>query len=205
MVFISYYIVGTKFQGEEAGRLKITENNVVQQIQKKNERAIHFIINEYGGLLTAIIKRHLNYDQQDYEECLDDVLLSIWNNIHSFNPAKNTFKQWVAAIGKYKAIDYQRRRITKHHQQYSVEDIESMVNANQSTEANGAKEELIKVEELLEQLSASERIIFERYYLEGTPSSEIAKEFKVKESWVYNKLSRGRRKLKNLLIQKNEM
>lgn len=184
--------------------MKITENNVVQQIQKKNEKAIPFIINQYGGLLTAIIKRHLNYDQQDYEECLDDVLLSIWNNIHSFNPSKNSFKQWIAAIGKYKAIDYQRRRITIHHQQYSVDDIESMVNANQSTETNGA-EELIKVEELLEQLSASERKIFEKYYLEGTPSSEIAKEFKMKESWVYNKLSRGRRKLKNLLIQKNEM
>ncbi len=185
--------------------MKITVNNVVQQIQNKNEQAIPFIINHYGGLLTAIIKRHLNYDQQDYEECLDDVLLSVWNNIHSFNPAKNTFKQWIAAIGKYKAIDYQRRRITIQHQQYSVGDInESMVNAKQSTKTNGV-EKLLEVEELLEQLSASERKIFEKYYLEGTPSSEIAKEFNSKESWVYNKLSRGRRKLKSFLIQKNEM
>ncbi|UZM99454.1 hypothetical protein OL548_03640 [Lysinibacillus sp. MHQ-1] len=52
------------------------------------KKAIPFIINQYGGLLTAIIKRHLNYQQQDYEECLDDVLLSIWNNIHSFDPKK---------------------------------------------------------------------------------------------------------------------
>ncbi|MFD4820907.1 DNA replication protein [Peribacillus butanolivorans] len=46
--------------------MKVTENNVVQQIQNKNEKAISFIINQYGGLLAAIIKRHLNYHQQDY-------------------------------------------------------------------------------------------------------------------------------------------
>jgi RNA polymerase sigma factor (sigma-70 family) len=179
--------------------LKITENNVVQQIQKKNEKAIPFIINQYGGLLTAIIKRHLNYHQQDYEECLDDVLLSIWNNIHSFDPTKNSFKQWIAAIAKYKAIDYQRRKITIQNQQFSVSDIdESMVKTKQSSEK-------ICVDELLDQLPARERKIFEKYYLEGTPSSEIAKEFNEKESWVYNKLSRGRKKLKSFLFQKNEV
>lgn len=70
-----------------------------------------------------------------------------------------------------------------------------MVKAKQPSEENC-------VEELLEQLSASEREIFEKYYLEGTPSSEIAKEFDAKESWVYNKLSRGRKKLKSFLVQK---
>lgn len=178
--------------------MKITENNVVQQIQKKNEKTIPFIINQYGGLLTAIIKRHLNYHQQDYEECLDDVLLSIWNNIHSFDPTKNSFKQWIAAIAKYKAIDYQRRQITIKNQQFLVSDIdESMVKAKQPLE--------ISVDELLDQLPASERKIFEKYYLEGTPSNEIAREFNVKESWIYNKLSRGRKKLKSFLVQKNEV
>ncbi|MFS1515865.1 sigma-70 family RNA polymerase sigma factor [Bacillus sp. SCS-151] len=170
--------------------MSITENNVVQQIKRKNEKAITFIINQHGGLLTAIIKRHLNYHQQDYEECLDDVLLSIWNNIDSFDTTKNSFKQWIAAIAKYKAIDYQRRQLTIQNQQFSVSDIdESMVMTKQSPEISF-------VEDLLEQLSGSERKIFEKYYLEGTPSSEIAKEFDAKESWIYNKLSRGRKKLK---------
>ncbi|MDX8363212.1 sigma-70 family RNA polymerase sigma factor [Cytobacillus sp. IB215316] len=170
--------------------MNITENNVVQQIKRKNEKAITFIINQHGGLLTAIIKRHLNYHQQDYEECLDDVLLSIWNNIDSFDPTKNSFKHWIAAIAKYKAIDYQRRQLTIRNQQFAVSDIdESMVMTKQPPEISF-------VEDLLEQLSGSERKIFEKYYLEGTPSSEIAKEFDAKESWIYNKLSRGRKKLK---------
>lgn len=176
--------------------MKITEQNVVQQIQKKNERAISFIIQQYGGLLAAIIKRRLNDNLQDYEECLDDVLLSIWNHADSFDPKKNSFKQWIAAIAKYRAIDYQRKLITMQNQQYSVPDMdESMVKTMQPSETDG-------IEELLAQLPERERKIFEKYYLEGTPSSEIANEFDVKESWIYNKLSRGRKKLRNFYFEK---
>ncbi|WP_054025613.1 sigma-70 family RNA polymerase sigma factor [Bacillus sp. FJAT-28004] len=178
--------------------MKITEDNVVQQIQNKNEKAISFIINQYGGLLTVIIKRQLNYQQQDYEECLDDVLLSIWNNIHHFDPEKNGFKQWLAAIAKYKAIDYQRKQIKLQTQQFSVSEIDDgMLKTSQAAGTS-------QVDELFDQLSAREREIFEKYYLEGTPSHEIAEHYNAKESWVYNKLSRGRKKLKSFLVKNNQ-
>nr|WP_245855920.1 sigma-70 family RNA polymerase sigma factor [Bacillus oleivorans] len=117
----------------------------------------------------------------------------------SFNPGKNSFKHWIAAIAKYKAIDYQRRQITIHHKQYSVADInETPINLTQAKAHD-------RIEEILGQLSESERMIFEKYYLEGTPSREIAKEFNEKESWIYNKLSRGRKKLRKFIIQKHEV
>lgn len=178
--------------------MKITEENVVQHIQNRNEKAISFIINQYGGLLTAIIRRHLKDQKQDYEECLDDVLLSIWNHIHSFNPVKNSFKQWLAAIAKYKAIDYRRRQIAMQNKQFSVSEMDDLsLRAYHPSETSD-------IDELLGQLSANEREIFEKYYLEGTPSSEIAQKFNEKESWVYNKLSRGRKKLRNYLVRNNE-
>ena len=137
--------------------MKLTEDNVVQQIKNRNEKAIAFIIQMYGGLLTVIIKRHVQYNQQDYEECLDDVLLSIWDKIDAFDEGKNSFKQWIAAIAKYRAIDYQRRMMKNQHQ---------FVDA-------GLTDELYKiqpispkqdVEEVLTHLSSKERAIFEKYY-----------------------------------------
>lgn len=109
--------------------MKITESNVVEQIKKKNEKAISFIIGQYGGLITTIIKRHLS-NLQDYEECLDDVLLSVWNHIVSFDPEKNTFKQWVAAIAKYQAIDYQRKQILRQSRQVIVSDVNDTIVKN---------------------------------------------------------------------------
>jgi RNA polymerase sigma factor (sigma-70 family) len=174
--------------------LIITEHNVVQHLRRKNEKAITFIIHLYGGLISSIIKRHLNYQQQDYEECLDDVLLSVWNHIECFDPSRNSFKQWIAAIAKYKAIDYRRRQMIYNNKQQLVSEVNET-----SYSATGYVEDATSVEELFEQLSAIERSIFEQYYLVGTPTGEIAEQWNTKESWVYNKLSRGRKKLRNYL------
>lgn len=178
--------------------MKVSEENVVQQIKVKNEKAITFMIQQYGGLIHTIIYHHLRHSREDQEECLDDVLLAIWYNINSFNPTKNSFKNWIAAVAKYKAIDYQRRYIKRLQQQFSVSEIEESMMKR--------KEEVFSrdVSILFEQLSTEDRRIFERFYLEDEPSSHIAEELNVKVSWIYNKLSRGRKKLRHFLTQGNK-
>lgn len=39
--------------------------------------------------------------------------MSIWDNIKSFDSSKNTFKNWICAISKYKAIDYKKKYLSK--------------------------------------------------------------------------------------------
>ncbi|WP_410513095.1 sigma-70 family RNA polymerase sigma factor [Paenibacillus sp. BR2-3] len=140
--------------------MEITEDNVVQQIKNHDERAIAFIIQMYGGLLTAIIKRHVQYNQEDYEECLDDVLLAIWHHIDAFDEGKNTFKQWIATIAKYRAIDYQRRMMRNQRQFISREITDDLF----KKQPLSPKQD---VEEVLTHLSSTERAIFEKYYLDG--------------------------------------
>ncbi|MGG3504009.1 sigma-70 family RNA polymerase sigma factor [Paenibacillus sp. FSL W8-0187] len=178
--------------------MRITEANVVQQIKKRNEKAIAFIIQTYGGLLSAIIKRHVHYNQQEYEECLDDVLLAIWQHIDAFDEEKNTFKQWIAAIAKYRAIDYQRRIIKTQQKYINAEITDDMYRKQPQSQQQD-------VTEVLAHLSTTDRTIFEKYYLEGVSTSEMAQQMNVKESWIHNKLSRGRKKLRQIVISKNEV
>lgn len=179
-------------------RVSITEHNVVQHIKERNERAIPFLIQTYGGLLQAIIKQHVHFNQQEYEECLDDVLLAVWNNIDAFDRNKNTFKQWIAAIAKYRAIDYQRKMI-KNQQRFVQMEI---TDAHYYKQQHGTTYD---IEQLLASLSDVERAIFQKYYLEGLSSDEVADQLKVQKSWIYNKLSRGRKKLKKLFISNKEV
>lgn len=175
--------------------MKITDENVVQQIVLKNEKTIPYLINNFEGLLNSIIRRYLNGNQQDTEECLADVLISVWFHIESFDSTKNEFKQWIAAIAKYRAIDYMRKiEKTKRHGSKLGFDEHAY---NQSM----VKPSGIELSSILSGLNDTERAIFEKYYVEGVPSNEIAKEYKVKQSWVHNKLSRGRKKLKTILLK----
>ncbi|MFF2889668.1 sigma-70 family RNA polymerase sigma factor [Paenibacillus sp. NPDC057967] len=172
----------------------MTEENIVKHIKKRNERALAFIVKTYGGLLAAIIKRHVQFNEQEYEECLDDVLLAIWHHIDSFDEERNTFKQWIAAIAKHRAIDYQRRMLRRNQHVVSADITDELVYKQPGPTPSH------DVEEVLEQLSDTERVVFEKYYLEGVPSREIAQQMNVKESWIHNKLSRGRSKLRDILI-----
>ena len=65
-----------------------------------------YVIDEYGGLIKAVIRKNMSCLKEYQEECMNDVLLSIWENIASYHPEKNSFKNWIAAIAKYKSIDY---------------------------------------------------------------------------------------------------
>ncbi|WP_409274699.1 sigma-70 family RNA polymerase sigma factor [Neobacillus sp. SCS-31] len=170
----------------------VSEENVVQQIKLKNEEAIAFLLRNYGGLLNSIIRKYLG-SQQDIEECFADVITSIWYHIHSFDPNKNEFKQWIAAIAKYKAIDSVRKSAKEMQLVKSIE-----IKKRNATHSHSIIENF-SAEDLLLELSDVERIIFEKYYIEGVPSSEIATQFNLKESWVHNKLSRGRKRLKSIL------
>ena len=39
--------------------MKIGEKNYIQQLQLHNEKALMYVIDEYGGLIMAIIRKHL--------------------------------------------------------------------------------------------------------------------------------------------------
>lgn len=175
--------------------MRISEANVVQQIKLQNEDSIAYVLKEYGGLLHAIIRKYLHGKPQDIEECIADVLISIWFNIHAFDPEKNEFKQWIAAIAKYRAIDYVRKLERSKEQ---LNKFESHIKLLQQSNARAGHYDW---DTIFNELSDVERHIFEKYYLKGVPSQDIANHYKVKPSWIHNKLSRGRKKLKQLLLR----
>lgn len=72
--------------------MKITEKNVVQELRKRSEKALYFVIDQYGGLIKSIVRKHLSFLENVQEECMDDILLAIWNHIEKFDEEKNTFK-----------------------------------------------------------------------------------------------------------------
>jgi RNA polymerase sigma factor (sigma-70 family) len=178
--------------------LNAEDEKLVEQLQLKNEASLSCLLDRYGGLLNAIIQKYLQGNRQDTEECFADVLVSIWHHIHSFDPSKNEFKNWIAAIAKYKAIDYVRKSVKE--KQY----VSNSPMAEEELVQVFPERNTLDIESLLDTLPDVERAIFEKYYLEGVPSREIATQFQAKESWVHNKLSRGRKKLRNL-VMRNEV
>ena len=93
------------------GGSRVKDALIVRYIKKKKEKGMDMLIDNYRGLITSVVRKHLGTLQNYEEECVNDVLLLIWNNIESFDKGKNELKNWVCAIAKHKAIDYKRKYI----------------------------------------------------------------------------------------------
>lgn len=106
--------------------MNINEQNFIKEIRKRNTRALDYIVDNYSNLVFKIVVSVLNssFYFQHVEECANDVFWSVWNNIDSFDEDKGEFKHWIAAISKYKAIDYKR----KLFKESIVEDIDDYYN-----------------------------------------------------------------------------
>lgn len=89
----------------------MNENNFIEEIKNKNQRAMEYIIEKYNPIVNGVIRKILNplRNEMLIEECISDVFVSVWNNIDKFKGDYNNFKNWIAGISKYKAVDYYRK------------------------------------------------------------------------------------------------
>lgn len=174
--------------------MRIGKHNYIQQLKMRNEKALMYVIDKYGGLLLAVIRKHLFGLPERQEECLDDVLLKIWQNISDFDESKNTFKNWAAAIAKYRAIDYLRQ----YQREPVTVDIEDTVIAREDRVLTGLIEREIskETENMLSCLKPSDRELFLKLYVQEQSMEQVSKDTGMKKEVIYNRLSRGKEKIR---------
>lgn len=176
--------------------MKIDENNFIQQLRLKNEQALMYVIDEYGGLIKWVIRKNMSGLEGQMEECLNDVLLAIWKNIDYFDEEKNSFKNWVAAVSKYRSIDYMRKN-QKEMERLSYEELETE-KGYMDKQIEGISEDEIsdRFKDLLSGLKDTDREIFTRLYAYEESIDDISEKMKISKPTLYNRISRAKRKLR---------
>ncbi len=177
--------------------MKVTEENYVDLLRKHQENALDYFMDHHGWMIKSIIHKHLFGYPDACDECMNDVFLSIWEHIDSYDEIKGSFTNWAAAIAKYKAISYIRVR-SKAVQFENIDEleIESPENvAGKILEWEAQKEFL----SLIRCLNQEDQRLFIKYFLEEKDSDEISTEMGIKREVVYNRLSRGKKKVKRTM------
>ena len=175
----------------------------------RQDEYVEYVLNEYGSLLKGVLIRNL-YDKADcWEECFNDVLLAVWNNWERFSNIKEDSRAgWLCAIAKYKAIDLLRResrcneKVVSIHDAWIASEVERQYCHEQGFEpVDNSSEELDK---LLACLKPEDKDLFYRRYIKEESVDEITKETGLSQDNVYQRLSRGKRKLKKEWGKNNE-
>ena len=177
----------------------IDEKNFLIEIKNRNEKALCYIIEKYGGLVRSIIGKHLYLLKEEQEECFDDVFLNVWEHIDSFSERQNSFTNWIAGIARYKSIDYLRRYRKRFEDVALPEDI-----AVEDEELLHLIEQEIseETEAILQCLKPQDRALFENLYIEEMPMEAVCESFQTNPNVIYKRISRVRKRMRERFPEK---
>lgn len=160
---------------------------IIKGIKNKNENYLRIFIDTYGPIMKASIYKVLTFNDNLRMEVLNEAVLAVWDNIGSFDPERSSFKNWCAGVARYKAIDALRKEI--RHKSVDLDEV-----------ANYLKDDdeiyLDNTDEILKVLDEKDREIFRKLFIEGFSYNEVAKIYDISKANLYNRVSRGKKKIR---------
>ena len=181
-------------------RKKINDDNYIELLRRKDERALEYVVRKYAGLVYSILRNRLSLIPDMVDECFDDVLMKVWEHADEYDESRCEFKTWLAAIARYRAVDYLRKAKREAERSAGVS-IDEMIEEPGDYDAQiTAIEEAIEseTESMLECLSPKDREILQRIYLEGESVDTLSREMNLTKDQIYNHMSRSRSKLRKV-------
>lgn len=178
--------------------MTIDEKNLIKGLKRRDELSLKAFIHGYGGLMKSVIYPYFPNSPEDREEVLNDAILKVWQNIDAYDKTQSEFKNWCAAVAKYRAIDYYRR----YHKESFHEIFEEANHIAENVTDKLAKERL---DNFLAGLSTIDRMIFTALYVEGEKTKTLAQKLSLTENAIYKRVQKARQKAKQSLQAKEEV
>lgn len=184
----------------EKGGSDLRDEKVLVEIKERNEQTICWVIEKYSKLLWTVVDAVLRNvgTQQDIEECVADVFISLWQRPGQFDPQRGRLKSWLCIVARSRALD--RYRELSRRNTVSIDDV--MIIGRMGVQDYVIREETKKeLADAIDELSQIEReILIRRYFYEQKPRDiSIALDIPVKQ--IDNYLYRSKLKLRRAVAK----
>lgn len=155
-----------------------------------DERAFNKLLGKYHHAVYRMMLAQTGGDEALSDDLTQEVFIKVWLGIRSYK-MKSSFATWLFRIAYNEYIDYCRYRRTVTESCLLKYDV--AVNVERTHD----DKELVQI--ALKQLSSPCRVCMTLYYIEGFETREISKITGLNDCAVRAHLSRGRKKLKELI------
>jgi len=161
------------------------------------------IVEKYESKLFSYISHFIFVNKEDTEDILQDVFISVYRNLESYNPALS-FSSWIYRIAHNQCISFLRKSKNKYIVSNTpteegedwLENIISDENLEEEVEKEISSE---KIQNALQKLDETARAVIVLRYLEEKSYSEIADIIKTSEGNVASLINRAKHKLMTII------
>ena len=170
---------------------------LIRALCADNRAALGCAMELYSGYVAAVAGRIVGHQaaQEDLEELLSDVFLSLWRHRMDLDPDR-PLKAWLGAAARNRAVDYLRRWRETHPVP------EELPDPSPSPEEQAERQDTeVRLRAMVEAMEEPDRTLFLRYYYEEEPLEQVCRALHMRPSTARSRLCRGRKRLKEQLTQ----
>ncbi len=173
------------------------EAKLLLRLKNRERNSIDEAIEVYTPYLSTVLYNTAGnrLSREDIEEIVSDVFVMLWKNAEYIDLEKGTIRSYIAAAARNFAL----KRLNKKKNCICLDDIEIPDTASAERSLADA------VWDAVMSLGEPDNEIFVRYYKFDEKLRDISKATGINISTIKTKLSRGKRKLKRILSDAEEM
>ena len=176
--------------------IKYSEEELVAQLQSRNQQAFSYLYDNYAAALNGIIYR-LVQDKELAEDILQEAFVKIWNNFSSYDTTKGRLFTWMLNLTRNLTIDTLRSKGYKKQSKISSDEnsVSNYADNNDTIE----KFDAIGVRKQLSNLKPEQRSIIDMAYFSGYTQDEISKEMGIPLGTVKTRMRSAILELRKML------
>ena len=172
-------------------------NDIVERLKAKDFIGLELLIEHFSFNIISAIHQILNRpeDKALVDDVANETFYKIWKNAQYYSAEKSSFHTWISIIAKRTALDYKKKDI-KHQHLIPLEEKQAELAAEENI---AFKQENFMT--LIDELKEEDQMIFLSYYYYNDAPKEIAENLNLTTEIIYNRLSRGKKKLREQLLK----
>ena len=176
--------------------IKYSEEELVVQLQGRNQQAFAYLYDNYAAALNGVIYR-LVEDKELAEDILQEAFVKIWNNFSSYDSTKGRLFTWMLNLTRNLTIDTLRSKGYKKQSKISSD--ENSVSNYADNRAVAEKFDAIGIRKQLNNLKPEQRSIIDMAYFNGYTQDEISKEMGIPLGTVKTRMRSAILELRKML------
>ena len=175
------------------------EKKLIARLRAHSYGALEKLIELYTPYVSVIVYNVIGtaMSREDAEEVVSDVFLSLWRPAGAPDANKGTLRAYLAATARNAAKNKLRRTVI--HDPIDDADVGTCGDISEDVEK---REERAVIIDIIKSLGEPDSEIFIRYYYYDEKISKIAAATGLHTANVKTRLSRGRKKIKEILVER---
>ncbi len=181
----------------------MTDERLLDMLEKSPKKARSLLIEKYGGYVYAVVIDKLRSlcSSEEIEDCVSDVFVELFTDIHSYDSSKGSLKGYISVIAKRKAINSFQRITYRRNVTQSTDEENADIPVSVESPDDDVQKKLFRQRlwEIVDSLGEPDSTIIVWQYFYELKVSEIAEKLAMTAAAVQKRSIRARERMKKIL------